>query len=127
MAENSNIIGALLLAFVLVVVGIAFLSTSADTVSQLTDVYPITNSSFTALNNTFVVFDSTAVNVTGISAVRNNVSTTLTNGLNYTYTDPSYINDGAARALTNLIPLFFALAIALGVFGYIRFKDLGAS
>lgn len=41
--------------------------------------------------------------------------------VDYTYQTNDYIEDGGSRAITNLIPIFFAIAIIAGAFLAIRF------
>lgn len=133
------------IAFIVIVIGVAFLSSTADTISPLKDTYAVTNTSFTASNSTAVVFDSTADhNVTAISQVRSTNGTVLTTNnytasvsgrsitmksswtdntgnktetwyVDYSWQSNSFIDDGSSRSLVALIIIFFAL----GIFGVI--------
>lgn len=142
-----------MVAFISVVVGLTLFTSIADTTGSLTQTYSVENVSFTALNSTAVVFAGTGQNVTVISEVRNNVSAALSSPTNYTssvagrsvtmnvnysantgfasqtwYVDYSYqtndyIDNGAARSVTNLINVFFAIAILAGALMAVDFKN----
>jgi len=151
--NNTTMIGGLVIFFIVLVVGIALLSSTADTTSEMTDLHTFSNNSLTALNGTAVSYVAQTVhNSTGLTAVRDSAGTALTATTNYTTTGNTitmtatyasnvdvnetwyvdygwaynvYIDDGSARTMTGLIVLFFALAILLGSLAFIDWRSFG--
>jgi len=64
----------------------------------------------------------------GLITVGKNISNNETNtfftdktyNITYTHEGDNFVGDGTSRVLTNLVVLFFALAIALGAFAMVR-------
>ncbi len=146
----GGIFGGIITAFVAVIIGVNLLIPVADTVGVLTGTFSETNRTFTASNNTAVSFIGTDQNITNVPVFRDGATTLINNsnytvdinsglvtmtiayaddnsvatqvwGVDYSYNRNSFINDAAARSVTNLIPLFFALAIMAAGFLAVRF------
>ena len=83
----------------------------------------VKNLSVTAAVGNYTLCTSSTGNIDGIQ-----LATTLYTGtMNATYThSPScgYVKDGTSRTLSNLIPLFFAIAILLAVIFYIKRSEI---
>jgi len=153
MVENGGL-ARIILGFTAVIIGLTFFISIADTTGSLTNTFIQTNASFTASNNTAVVFTTAGQNVTAITAVRagaivlvspsnftssiaaatitmtinysaNINTTTETWNVDYNYNSNDFIADGAARSITSLIPLFFALAIMAASLIFVDFRDFG--
>lgn len=146
MLENKGMLAGIIMAFIGVIIGLALLSSSADTMSPLTDTYSATNDSFTGVNDTAVeVIDADSYSVVSFSEVRDSTGSTLTEGTgynvsdnsiivyegggtyyaDYTYRSVDYIEDSGSRSLSSLIVLFFALAVFLAPLGYLAWKEMG--
>ena len=139
MAKNIGLITVFLIGFLAIVIGVNLLTATADTTSTLTSSQTATNESFTGINDTAVALSNT--NIIAVSEIRNathdemtlttdyTVNTTagtitvLTgNGTyyaDYTYFHGNYIEQDAARNMTALIIIMFAvavLAVTIGIF-----------
>jgi len=145
MEKGNTIFAGIIIAFIGVILAIALLQSSADTISTMTDTYSVTNQSFTGvLSGNTSLADSDDYKVNSVSKVVN-TTTTLTvstdynvsgNGIiiytqndtyyaDYVYQTDSYNESGAVRAVSGLIILFAALAIAVFALSQIDFKALG--
>jgi hypothetical protein len=129
-----------LLTFVGLVIGIALLTSVANSQVQVTQLYTVTNETLTLVNGTAVQLGGARapnMNIQSIGTIYNatNKSTVLTSGTNYTLDLPrgtvtmivaqpgqwnvsSYtyyqIGDSTSRSLTGLLAIFVAVAV-LGV------------
>ena len=134
--------GILIVVALAVIVGAILLQATAQNVGDVTNTITITNESFAAANNTLYTFSYKALTgvviynntgdfliTSGNYTVTNNVITdgalTATVAVNYSgaayagdgwnisgTAQPTTYADGASRAVTGLIIVFFALAIA---------------
>ena len=146
---DSKLFAGLISAFIVVVIGLALLSSSADTISTTTDIY--SGRTLEALINATAVeiIDDDGWDLVGVSAVEigskvcnvttNYVVSTAANTINltgtncptgtynvtYTYRTDNYVSDGASRTLMGLIIIFFALAVAFGAWGLVGKGDFG--
>ncbi len=126
-----------MIAFVAIIIGVSFLTPVADAIAGVTGTFTRVNGSFTAVNETNVTYVAAGQNNSVILQVYNNETIKLTEGanytvnaalqaiimnasfnrssqtwfINYTYTTNDFINDSGTRSITNLLILFFALAI----------------
>lgn len=146
MLENRGMFYGVVVMFIAIIIGVSLLSTASDTTSSLTDTYSVSNESLTGVVKDV---ETTTANfpIVAVSEVRNGSGSALagdgsewnltdaTNGgvtiytangtyqIDYTYRSSDYIEDDAARSLTDLIPLFFALAVLLGSMGYVAWRE----
>jgi hypothetical protein len=140
--KEMGTLGVLLSVFIALIVGIAFLLSSANTVTDVTTIQSVTNSSIALRTDVFT--NLTHVNTVAVSALRNctngttiaPASYTFTAGsgimtttenftaacVDYTFKGTNYVEDNSARAVINLIILLFALGI-VGI-GLVAIKPL---
>jgi len=139
--ENGNKLGMTLSFFIIVLIGLVLLRTTADEVSKVTEYssYEVNETiTFTGTSNQSTVaeddliagltfqndsgYEHTAGDdwnlslTTGVVTIAGNLTAdgTGTFYLDYTYTPDDYVVDGTARTLVGLVTIFFALAI-LGI------------
>ncbi len=130
--DKEMSIGSIIMIFVFIIIGVAFLTSIADTTQPITNALPITNESFTGVQNTAVSLAHG--NLTAVSAVKFSNGTTVptsnytvnltpgtitlvtANGTYYTdynYHADTYVADGASRTLVNTNIIFYAAFILI--------------
>lgn len=142
-------LGKLIIAFILIITGLALLTTANTSVNDLTTLGTHTNESIAIASGTGSTDDD---NVTSVTFFGNSTENTEIGGwvigtdvnvtsagvvttagnvsdgnyvVSYAYQPNNYISDGTSRAVTKLIPIFFALGIlSIGLaFGYSGIKE----
>ena len=141
---ENKIIGVIIFAFITIIVGVILLGTLSDQNQRISTLDTVTDKSFTASTTCTQVTSGCIDSITSLRnisvtpAVGNytrcissrdkydgiQLTTTLYTGtLNATYKEsPScqYVPDVTSRNLSNLIPLFFVIAIMIAAFFYLR-------
>lgn len=140
----NKLFGGLMVGFVAIIIGLALFVPIGDKADSITNAQSVTNESFTGVDNVSVDLDHNYF--AAVSAVRNSTHDTLTvttdytvqdddgsitvltgNGTyyaDYTYYADDYVYDASTRTLTNLILVFFALAIVAGAIWASDIKEL---
>lgn len=134
-----NKLGAVIMGFVLIIVGTILLDSLADNVYAATTLSPVINETVVTSSNagqttnddvsavtefqnatdTFAI--NTLVNVTraGVISVNGSIVDGSYN-ITYTYEDDPYVVDSVSRTTINLIPMLFALSIVIGGFVMVK-------
>lgn len=148
-------LGPIVIAFVAIIIGLSLLGSTMDTIGTVTGTFSQVDSSTALINGTPVNFLGAGFNATVITSVvigpvtcnettdwvgdlsANTINLTGAEGacdtgtynVSYSYQTNDYIEDGATRSITNLIIIFFALAIMsagfIAVGGFDMFKGFG--
>lgn len=144
-------LGGIIAAFVAVIIGLTLFISIVDTTATLTGTFAGENPTTSLINGTPVVFITAGFNATSINGVVNASGTicnettdwigdlpagtinltgtpacdTGTYNVTFSSRTNDFIDDSAARSITNLIPLFFAIAIMAGALIFIDFRRFG--
>jgi hypothetical protein len=144
--QDNNILGFTILAFVVIIVGLALLTSSTTNIGQSVNTYAYAENGVVpaaageikwmtgqSLLSTPTVINQSAVQncasnvtfaegvnpTTGVKAIKMTTNALWTTAecsklnITYTYGGDGYIDDSGGRAIANLIPIFFVLAIAI--------------
>lgn len=138
--KNTNMLGMVIVGFLVAVIGIALLSSTADSTKKVTSAVNSVNESFAgklnvavALANDDLVSVSAVRNTTGSTVPASNYTVNTTGGTitmlapqvnntyyaDYTYYDDDYVSNSTSRTLVGLIVIFFAV----GLIGYIIYSS----
>lgn len=131
MAQKMGMVGMILIAFIVLILGINFLTAYADAQHDVINTGTVTNESFTGINATAVAL--TYDNMIAVSEVRNASNDALTitddytvnlttgsitvlvgNGTyyaDYTYYPDTYVQNSASRSIIGIILVLFAIGI----------------
>ncbi len=144
--DDSGGLGGIIIAFIAIIIGLSLFISVADTIGTITGTFSVTDQDTSLINGTPVEFLGAGFNATAITGVVRGATTcnettdwvgdlsantinltgatsacdTADYNVSYTYQTNDFISDGAVRSISNLIPLFFALAIMAGSFIAIR-------
>jgi len=136
---NKNFMGVAIIAFIAVILGISFLSSTADDTARITAPTSQTNESFTGSNSsqvniTYANLVTTVVRTsTGITMTENaNYTVNTTSGAiqlvnlsagtyytDYTYYHNDYVSDSSTRTVTGVIVIMFALGVLAILIAYV--------
>lgn len=133
MKNDLGTAGILLTVFIALIIGIAFLTSTANTVTDVTKIQTKTNETVSLTNSTFTEFANTnsvtvsalryCANATAMTAGQYNFTAsgtkliglpTTSSCADYTFKGSTYVEDSSARSVINLIILMFAIGL-LGI------------
>lgn len=146
---KMTIFGGAIAAFIVIVIGLTFLDTSADTIASTSETFSNTVEINITAGTPATIVASTDDLISVVSLSRGAVTYTTTSNysvdlaadtvnltdsgmanqtfynVSYTYNDANYVADGASRSVIGLIKIMFALAVFLSAAGFVAWKELG--